>query len=104
MVALRSPIPAAIREELANDPFMTRCILEPLFCGGRIEWNHAYSYASKRVNERWSLLPMCHEHHRKEASYRDAINSALRARIAHFHAEDDFRAEYPKSNLLSHPS
>ena len=82
---MRSPIPKEIRNKLSKDPFMERCILAPLFCAGRIEWNHAMTYKGKRINELYTILPMCHEHHRKEASYRDAIHSVLRARISHFH-------------------
>jgi hypothetical protein len=100
MVAMRSPIPAAIREELSQDPFMSRCILEPLFCSGRIQWHH-WSYAGKRVNELFSIVPLCEEHHRKEAQYRDAIDAAVRNRVVHFHAEEDFRRKFPKSTLLS---
>ena|SRR3990167_9341858 len=100
-MAMRSKIPDAIREQLANDPWMKRCILEgDLTCEGRIEWNHGMTYAGRRTNELYSLIPMCHHHHVIEASVRPHIENAIRERIRHFHAEKDFRAKYPKSNLL----
>lgn|SRR3990167_7655914 len=101
---MRSPIPKEIRDELSKDSFMKRCILNPLFCKGRIQFHHSFSYAGCRQNEIWAILPLCETHHRQEASYRDAINSALRARIAHFKADDDFRRKYPRSNLLLQPN
>lgn len=100
MVAMRSPIPPAIREELSNDPFMARCIIEGEECNGRIEWHHAFTYSGKRQNELWSILPMCHAHHMTEHRYKTKIVDVLIARIAHFAADADFRAKYPKSNLL----
>ncbi len=102
MVAMRSPIPPAIREELSNDPFMSECALDYLFeCEGRIEWQHAMTYAGKRVNELYTIVPLCHFHHLHQAEFRREQEMVMRFRIKHFHAEDDFAAKYPKSNLLA---
>ena len=97
--SMQSKIPPAIREQLAEDPYMKSCILEGEECLGRIEWNHAFTYGGKRQNELWSLLPMCNFHHRVEAMYRIDIQLALLKRIRHFNALEYFRRKYPKSTL-----
>lgn len=99
---MRSPIPPAIREELSNDPFMGRCLLEFLPpCNGRIEWQHAMTYGGKRVNELYTILPLCQKHHKEQAAYRPQQEWAIKERIKHFHAEEEFAQKYPKSNLLT---
>jgi len=98
---MRSPIPKAIRGQLAEDPYMKECCLKGIgLCDGRIEWHHAFKYASKRQNELWSLLPVCAFHHRHEAAFSGRLNGFLRDRIKHFHAEADFAAKYPRSTLI----
>lgn len=98
---MRSPIPPAIREELSQDAFMSRCCLEGIgLCDGRIEWHHALRYASKRINELYSILPLCHYHHVHEAAFGGLLEGHLRDRIKHFHAEEEFKRLFPKSSLL----
>ena len=101
---MRSPIPKEIREQLADDPMMKDCAAWPFYpfdCKGRIEWHH-WSYAGKRRNELYTLVPLCHFHH--EHVGRDFINQIvnafIKARIRHFKAEKEFAQKYPRSNLL----
>ncbi len=101
--SMRSPIPSEIREQLSQDPFMSECILFDAYsCEGRVTWQHAFQYASKRRNELWAILPMCVGHHRREATYKAEQEAAMRYRIKNFGAEADFAAKYPRSNLLKH--
>lgn len=98
---MRMPIPLRIREELENDPYMTRCILEFLPpCNGRIEWQHAMTYAGKRVNELYTILPLCQKHHKEQGAFRSQQEWAIRERILHFGAGKKFATKYPKSNLI----
>src|SRR4030081_1801517 len=87
---MRVAIPEEMREQLEADTFMKVCIISrwPIvdYCEGRIEWNHGFSYAGKRRNELWAILPMCHRHHEKEAKYRVRINTKIRERITYFNA------------------
>lgn len=99
--SMQCKIPEDIREQLADDPFMQNCILAPLDeCEGRIEWNHAFTYAGKRVNELWAILPMCTKHHREEARWRFTICGLMNYRIAFFNLIDEVATKYPKSTLL----
>ena len=100
MVAMRMPIPAALREDLSNDPYMKTCIIDNFYCRGRIEWHHNFTWAGKRQNELWSILPLCTEHHAHAAAYKGILDRAMIERIHHFHAEEEFRTKYPKSDLL----
>ena len=99
-MAMRSPIPAEIRDELSKDPFMQTCIVAHE-CEGRVHFDHAFTYAGKRVNERWSILPLCRKHNMGVTQHVQALRRMnLLARIAHFKAESDFATKYPKSDLL----
>ncbi len=61
------PIPPKIRAELAADPFMKRCFRwQEHECQGRVEWEHAWIYAGRQVQERWAIIPCCTFHHRGE--------------------------------------
>ena len=98
---MRSPIPKAIREELSNDPWMAKCCLNDGWeCDLKIEWHHAFTYAGKRVNELWSILPLCTMHHRIIGREKEAERHFLRRRIKHFKAEKEFRIKFPKSDLF----
>lgn len=103
-MSMRSSIPPAIREELSNDSYMNECDVANGMCEGKLEWHHAFTYAGKRVNELWSIIPLCHHHHLHEGKIRWVIENRLRDRIKHFHAEKEFAQKYPKSNLLSSPT
>lgn len=73
-MSLTKPIPRKMREELAEDLFMQRCCMSPYgACSGRIEWHHALIFAGKRVNEKWCILPVCHQHHALESRYRGTL-------------------------------
>ena len=99
---MRSPIPKAIREELAEDPYMKKCALQDSYCSGRVEWHHAFTYAGKRVNELWSIIPLCHEHHADVSNRNWAyfVTGQVKERIRHFNAFEEFAQKYPRSNLL----
>jgi hypothetical protein len=83
------PIPIKIRKELANDPFMQKCIYEN--CQGSPEWEHAFIYAGRQINESWAIVPVCSYHHRGAGLDKEynQFHSILRA------TEEDFR-KYPR--------
>ena len=99
--SMQCKIPEDMRAQLAEDPFVRRCIIDDDFCDGRLEWNHGLSYAGRRINELYSLIPMCHTHHGKEASLRPQIDAAIRARIKDVGMEHSSKEKYPKSSLLN---
>jgi hypothetical protein len=98
--SMQCRIPEDMREQLAADPFMQRCIFNGYECEGALQWNHAFTYGGKRQNILWGILPMCKHHHDKEAQFRYSINGVMRNRIIHFNATDDFKDKYPKSTLI----
>lgn len=94
---MRSPIPKEMREQLTADPFMKTCALQGLGCEGRIEWHHAVSYAGKRINELWSIIPLCQYHHRTVGKLTFQVYKVVKERIKHFGA--DIKEKYPKLRL-----
>lgn len=59
------PIPKQLREQLADEPRMKRCLLRGYDCSaGKLEWNHAWVYSGRQINERWGIALLCVFHHR----------------------------------------
>jgi hypothetical protein len=94
---LRCSIPPDMRATLEQDPFMTRCCVSGIdtLCSGRIEWNHAFTYAGRRCNEMWAILPMCSYHHQKEARFRRILKLIMRERAIQF--KENIKDKYPRA-------
>ena len=58
------PIPKKLHEQIAKDSFMKTCIHENEECRGRVEWEHAFTYRGRQINEAWAIVPVCTYHHR----------------------------------------
>lgn len=58
------PIPLKLRKELAESVEMKTCIYNNTECKGRVEWEHAWTYAGKQIQEAWAIIPVCTYHHR----------------------------------------
>lgn len=58
-------IPARLRKELSEDPEYSECSMRGIHssCDGRITWEHALTYKSKQIQERWAIVPLCEKHH-----------------------------------------
>jgi hypothetical protein len=84
-----TPIPAKLRQQIAQDPYMKACIYP--HCYGKPEWEHAFLYANKRINEAWAIVPVCTYHHRM---------AGLDKRYNEYHAlrraSDADLAKYPR--------
>lgn len=95
------PIPPKLREKIAADPWMKKCIY--VGCSGKPEWEHAMIYAGKQVNEAWAILPVCEYHHRgdgldKRFNEYVALSRATAADLARYaRAGWDKKLEYLKS-------
>jgi hypothetical protein len=91
---MTKPIPIKMRQELQDDPFMTKCCVRNKDCMDRIEWHHNLIYAGKRVNEKGSILPLCQYHHRTESGIKKILNKIMYGRMS-----DDDRSKYPKRDI-----
>lgn len=74
---------------------MKRCTIAGDEHEGRIEWHHAFTYAGKRQNEPWSIIPLCKKHHKEEARLRPLIKVAMIARAGIIH----ILTAYPRAVL-----
>jgi hypothetical protein len=63
---MASSIPPETRQILLADPFMKKCCI----CGRHPQWHHNLIFATKSVQEPWSILPLCQIHH-EEARNRE---------------------------------
>lgn len=55
-------IPPRIRKNLSEKDYMKRCC----YCGSRseIEWEHPLKYHNRQINEEYSIVALCRDHHR----------------------------------------
>src|SRR3990172_48879 len=88
------PIPPKLRKQIADDPFMARCIHEG--CGGKPEWEHALIYGGKQVNEAWAIVPACEFHHRGAG-----LDKEYNQFIALMRASYNDLNKYPKSDWIA---
>lgn len=65
------PIPLKLREKMAANGSMLHCIHRNSDCEGRIEWEHAWIYAGKKIQEEWAIVPCCTYHHRGDGLDKD---------------------------------
>ena len=92
-------IPVKLKEELAEDPYYKRCARHGKECRGRITWEHAFIYAGKQIQEKWSIIPLCEFHH-AVCRFQDSgdLNKEYNQYIALKRATQEDLAKYPKKN------
>ena len=76
---------------MALDPFMKKCIHPD--CFAKPEWEHAWIYAGKQINEAWAIVPVCTYHHRGSGLDKDynRYRSIIRATTMDF-------SKYPRTD------
>jgi len=93
-MSLTRPISKAIRERISQDPYYKVCARKNDDCGGRITIDHSMTYKGIRLDDYWSLVPVCWEHH-LGGSFNKKINQA----IAIHRATDDDLKKYPRLSI-----
>lgn len=58
------PIPLKLRNEMASNGTMARCVHHNSECSGRVEWEHVWVYSGKQIQAEWAIIPCCYMHHR----------------------------------------
>lgn len=93
------PIPLNIRDKMSSDGSMLHCIHRNSDCSGRVEWEHAWIYAGKKIQEEWAIVPCCTYHHRGAGLDKDFNRycSLVKARYIASLGVDVF-CKYPKKN------
>ena len=73
---------------------MKICIHNNKDCRGRIEWEHAWIYAGRQIDESWAIVGVCTYHHRGNGLDKEfnQYKSLLKADI------DEVCKQYPKKN------
>lgn len=85
-------IPAKLRKQLSEDPFMKKCV----YTGTtqNVSWEHCWIYAGKQINEAWAIVPL-----RKDLN----VNMTKEVKdycrwISINRATEEDLAKYPKEN------
>lgn len=92
---MRRPLTMEAKNTIESDKFYQSCCLASPACHGRIQIHHAFTYAGKRVDDPWGLLPLCEKHHREEARYRYQLKTILLSRVT----KEEILSKYPKAVL-----
>lgn len=85
-------IPKKLRAQLADDPEYKYCArLGEMECSGRVTFEHALLYASRQIQERFAIIPLCWHHH-----LGDGLDKRWNIRYALRRATDEDRRKFPR--------
>ena len=87
------PIPKKLRDILASDPFMKRCLYDNKNCNGSVQWHHNFIHAGRQINETWAIVPLCAHHHNRIKTDKSVVNTVCMLR------SDGRFADYPSDYL-----
>ena len=85
------PISIKNRQRIAEDPFYHRCARAGNECRGRITIEHALTYAGKRIDDMFALLPLCEFHH-----LGDGLDKRWNIEMAMTRATEEDKKKYPR--------
>jgi hypothetical protein len=91
--SMTCPIPKKLRDEMDADPWYHRCCLRHDDCAGRIQFHHHFTYAGKRQNVKFGILPVCGWLHERVS--KPDVKRAL-DRIMEARATDEDRKRYER--------
>lgn len=115
-------MPKSLRKACAMDPWYKICARKGLHgheCAGRITFEHAFIYAGRQINEKWSIVPLCQKAHncgpwqdrgdmRKEINQWIALNRAeniellaISKAVDYIRRRDFLNGKYGKYALVS---
>lgn len=97
------PIPIKLRQKLSESQDMKVCIHNNSDCSGRVEWEHAWTYAGKQIQEEWAIIPCCTYHHRGKGLDKDFNRYKSLMKVKDIIKQDpgiDVFLRYPKKNWL----
>ena len=100
------PIPIALRNKIAANPFMQRCVHKAHTgcngCEGPIQWEHAFCYENRQINEEWNIIPCCRKHNagvsgeEKEFNRYIALERATLSDLNAMFPKRDWQQEYER--------
>jgi hypothetical protein len=65
-------IPPKLRREIERDPYYLHCCITGMpVTMVKIEWHHNFIYAGRQVQEKWCILPVDKDLHKKLKGDRD---------------------------------
>jgi len=98
------PIPPKLREEIAADPFMSRCAITGSTTE-KIDWHHNLIFAGRQVNEAFAILPLSRSVHDrandpdiKEKLDWIMLNRATNEQLARYSRVVNYKARRDKLN------
>ena len=90
------PIKLQLREEIAADDFMKKCVITGETNIRKISWEHCWTYGKEgQINEKWAIVPL-----RRDLNIAPMkIETKEKCRLASLNrATKEDLAKYPKKN------
>lgn len=87
------PIPKTLKDDIASDPYYKHCARRSGECEGRITWEHAWIYAGRQINEKWTIIPLCWYHH-----LGSGLNKEVNQYLSIVRASENDLRKYPKGD------
>jgi hypothetical protein len=102
--SMTAPIPEDVQNELSESPRMKICCVANEKCAGRIEWHHAMTFQSRRIQKAFAIVGICAYHHLHEAGCADRIlrvclNLATDEELEEISKAIDYKAMRDRLNL-----
>lgn len=112
---LMNNIPQRLRKEMAADPYYQKCARKELLddhnceacplTGKLIEWEHAFIFAGKQIQEKWAIIPICYLVHRggmldKELNEWLALNRATDSELEAISKAVDYKKKRDYLNTI----
>lgn len=63
-------IPERLKQELASDPFYSKCCITGS-ASEKIDWHHNLMFGGSQINEKFCILPLAKSVHDKISKYKD---------------------------------
>lgn len=95
------PIPNKIKKQLEVDVSMYICAYRRLdapnhYCGGKIEWEHAWMYSGKQINEVWAIIGCCTAHNRSVVMDKAYNRYIALLKAKELEVWEEIKVKYPK--------
>ena len=92
-----------LRTRISEDPQMRVCIYwndnAPNHdCDGRIEWEHAFIYAGKQINEEWAIVGCCTAHNRSDRMVKEYNQFIALQKAKKLGCWEEILRKYPRTN------
>lgn len=101
------PIPPSLKARMERDPMMHICTWNNQDCRNengsrpaRPEWEHAFLYANRQINEWWAIIGACWWHHRGRGMVKSFLQWKCLQRVTEAEL-GEIQKKYPRTDWVA---